>query len=124
LLENTPISKLNISLEKLVEKQAGSRLTPQLLVQHIERIQIQPPQSLGTPVDGEVYANAVKVLIKVAPNLQTVSLIGSYMFKPTNEVKPFKTRCFKQDWVLEPSRLDQRRDFVCSTIPENRYLCI
>lgn len=86
LLENTAVTKLNVSLEKLTEKQMSVRPAPQPLVQHIQRIQIQAPPSPSAPIDQKVYDKAVEILRKIAPNLQTVTLIGGYMFKPTNEV--------------------------------------
>lgn len=93
LVENTRVSHLNVSLEKLVEKQSSMRTTPQKEVQHIERIQIHAPSSQSTTIDRDVYPKAVDALRKIVPNLQTVTLIGSYMYKPGNEVC-FIVLCF------------------------------
>lgn len=84
----------------------NSKPTPQPLVQHIQRIQVQPPPSPSAQIDGEMYTKAVKILRKVAPNLQTVTLIGSYMFKSANEV------CFAKFIEFLNTKFQNRPDSI------------
>ncbi|KAI6216803.1 hypothetical protein M3Y99_01798600 [Aphelenchoides fujianensis] len=87
ILPNMHTSRINVSFDELFEKYSTAKLHPQKDVEHIEDIRVIVPNTPKSATD-EKFAKMVALLKRIAPNVDTVSLTGNHMFKPTNENRP------------------------------------
>ncbi|KAI6195116.1 hypothetical protein M3Y96_01196700 [Aphelenchoides besseyi] len=87
LIPNTHTSHLNISFDELFEKYEKVKVNAQNEVEHLDGIQIAAP-AISKNANAERYSKMVDLLHRITPHLDTVTLIGSHMYKPSNENRP------------------------------------